>query len=61
MCPAFVSDCLETIEEIGMTGVEQFQETGGESLSLVPCMNDHPSWINFLVNRINQWEKSLTE
>ncbi|MBT8044983.1 MAG: ferrochelatase [Verrucomicrobiae bacterium] len=59
MCPAFVSDCLETIEEIGMRGVEEFTEAGGESLSLVPCMNDHPSWISFLANRINKWQASL--
>lgn len=59
MCPAFVSDCLETIEEIGMRGVEEFTEAGGESLTLVPCMNAHPSWIKFLVNRITQWHSSL--
>ena len=61
MCPAFVSDCLETIEEIGMTGVEQFTEAGGESLTLVPCMNDHPSWIKFLSNRINSWQEKLDQ
>lgn len=61
MCPAFVSDCLETIEEIGMTGVEQFTEAGGEDMALVPCMNDHPSWIHFLTNRINTWHSSLEE
>ena len=59
MCPAFVSDCLETIEEIGMTGVEQFKEAGGDSLTLVPCMNAHPSWIGFLADKINDWEKTL--
>ncbi|NWK57608.1 ferrochelatase [Verrucomicrobiaceae bacterium N1E253] len=59
MCPAFVSDCLETIEEIGMRGVEEFTEAGGESLSLIPCMNDHPSWIKFLSTRIQQWQQTL--
>lgn len=59
MCPAFVSDCLETIEEIGMRGVEEFTEAGGESLTLVPCMNSHPSWIEFLSNRIRQWQEGL--
>lgn len=59
MCPAFVSDCLETIEEIGMRGVEEFTEAGGESLTLVPCMNAHPSWIEFLSNRIRQWQEGL--
>lgn len=45
MCPAFVADCIETLEEIGDRGREQFVEAGGESLELVPCLNDHPSWV----------------
>ena len=45
MCPAFVADCIETLEEIGDRGREQFQHAGGESLELVPCLNDHPSWV----------------
>lgn len=45
MCPAFVADCIETLEEIGDRGLEQFQAAGGESLQLVPCLNDHPSWV----------------
>ncbi len=44
MCPAFVADCIETLEEIGDRGREQFVAAGGESLQLVPCLNDHPSW-----------------
>jgi len=48
MCPAFVADCIETLEEIGDRGREQFQEAGGESLQLVPCLNDHPSWVGAL-------------
>jgi len=45
MCPAFVADCIETLEEIGDRGREQFVEAGGESLQLVPCLNDHPRWV----------------
>ncbi|WPC05935.1 ferrochelatase [Pseudomonas benzenivorans] len=45
MCPAFVADCIETLEEIGDRGREQFQAAGGESLELVPCLNAHPSWV----------------
>lgn len=45
MCPAFVADCIETLEEIGDRGREQFQAAGGDSLQLVPCLNDHPSWV----------------
>lgn len=59
MCPAFVSDCLETLEEIGMRGLEDFTEAGGESLTLVPCMNAHPTWISFLSSRIKQWQNGL--
>lgn len=45
MCPAFVADCIETLEEIGQRGSEQFQEAGGEELVLVPCLNSHPQWV----------------
>jgi ferrochelatase len=45
MCPSFVADCLETIEEIGIRGREQWLELGGEDLVLIPCLNDHPAWV----------------
>jgi ferrochelatase len=45
MCPAFVADCIETLEEIGDRGRQQFQRAGGETLQLIPCLNDHPSWV----------------
>ncbi|MGF6590340.1 ferrochelatase [Pseudomonas sp. 2835] len=48
MCPAFVADCIETLEEIGDRGREQFVEAGGEELVLVPCLNDHPQWVQAL-------------
>ncbi|WP_455921859.1 ferrochelatase [Pseudomonas putida] len=44
MCPAFVADCIETLEEIGDRGKEQFIEAGGEELVLVPCLNDNLQW-----------------
>lgn len=44
MCPAFVADCLETVEEIGMRAKEQWLALGGEDLLLVPSLNDHPRW-----------------
>lgn len=50
-CPAFVSDCLETLEEIGVEGKHRFLEAGGESFTMIPCMNTHPLW----VNAIAQW------
>ena len=48
MCPAFVADCIETLEEIGQRGSEQFIEAGGQELVLVPCLNDHPQWVKVL-------------
>ena len=45
MCPAFVADCIETLEEIGIRGREQFRAAGGEDLVLVPCLNTHPQWV----------------
>lgn len=48
MCPAFVADCIETLEEIGDRGREQFQAAGGEELVLVPCLNEHPQWVEAL-------------
>ena len=52
ICPAFVSDCLETLEEIGMRAKETFIEAGGESLELIPCMNEHPLWLKTLENMV---------
>jgi len=46
MCPSFTNDCLETLEEIGIRGREDFIAAGGEDLKLVPCVNDHPVWID---------------
>lgn len=57
LCPAFVSDCLETIEEIGMRGAELFTQAGGEKLTLIPCLNDHPAWIRFLEETISTFRR----
>ena len=51
-CPSFVADCLETLEEIGIRGREEFKEAGGEELTLIPCVNDHPLWIKAAANLI---------
>jgi ferrochelatase len=45
ICPGFVTDCLETIDEIGHVAVEQFRAAGGETLPLVAGLNDRPRWI----------------
>lgn len=44
-CPAFVSDCLETLEEISMEGKEEFLHAGGENFTYIPCLNDNDDWI----------------
>jgi ferrochelatase len=44
-CPAFVADCLETLEEIGLRGRATFQKAGGDELTLIPCLNAYPDWI----------------
>jgi ferrochelatase len=48
VCPAFVSDCLETLEEISVEGKEQFMKAGGETFSYIPCLNDEDRWIEVI-------------
>ena len=50
ICPAFVSDCLETIEEIGMRGCADFLAASGKEFTRIPCMNEHPLWVKALEN-----------
>lgn len=53
--PAFVSDCLETLEEIAMEGEEIFHEMGGKEFTTIPCLNDRDDWADVLSNWINKW------
>lgn len=55
ICPAFVSDCLETLEEIGMRGRETFQHAGGGTYRQIPCLNEHPRWIAALEGMVNRF------
>jgi ferrochelatase len=48
-CPSFVCDCLETLEEIGLRAREQWLAAGGESLTLVPCVNGDAGWVKNIV------------
>jgi protoporphyrin/coproporphyrin ferrochelatase len=48
LCPAFVADCLETLEEIALRGRETFLKAGGRELVQIPCLNDHPLWLDAL-------------
>jgi ferrochelatase len=53
--PAFVSDCLETLEEIGMEAAEDFEDKGGEKLHVIPCINDRDDWVNVMSRWIDEW------
>lgn len=59
--PAFVSDCLETLEEIGMEAVEDFEENGGEHLHVIPCINDREDWVLVMSRWIDQWALAQKE
>src|SRR4029077_2042563 len=52
ICPAFVADCLETIEEIGIRGRRTFVAAGGKDFVRIPCLNEHPLWLTALQNMI---------
>ena len=53
--PAFVSDCLETLEEIAMEGEEIFHEVGGKDFTTIPCLNDDPAWVSLLAKWVTEW------
>ncbi len=55
ICPAFVSDCLETLEEIGIRGRATFLSAGGKEFAQVPCLNEHPLWLAALENMVRQF------
>ncbi|WP_313806151.1 ferrochelatase [Flavobacterium sp.] len=54
--PAFVTDCLETLEEIAMRANEEFIENGGEQFLTIPCLNDDDHWCDVVANWINDWQ-----
>ncbi|MCA9514830.1 MAG: ferrochelatase [Myxococcales bacterium] len=49
LCPSFVADCLETVEEIGLRARESFLAAGGEELVAIPCVNGTPAWVDAVV------------
>lgn len=59
--PAFVSDCLETLEEIGMEAAEDFEEKGGNNLHVIPCINDRDDWVQVLSRWIDEWALTSVE
>lgn len=53
ICPAFVSDCLETLEEIEIRGREEFMNAGGESFTMIPCLNVNPLWVKAVAGYVS--------
>lgn len=52
VCPAFVSDCLETLEEIAERGKETFRQAGGDTYKMIPCMNSNERWVDAITQMI---------
>jgi ferrochelatase len=61
ICPAFVADCLETLEEIQVRGKESFIASGGEELIYVPCLNTNALWVDTFAAYCNEYEGSLKQ
>ena len=53
--PSFVSDCLETLEEMNIENRDSFMNAGGESYQYIPCLNDDSNWVNVLNKWSNDW------
>lgn len=56
VCPAFITDCLETLEEISIQGKKIFLDHGGESFEMIPCLNDRGTWVSLLASWIREYE-----
>lgn len=65
ICPGFVSDCLETLEEIAMEGKHSFQSSGGGEFRYIPCLNDKPQWIAALAGIVGKnlqgWQEVIEQ
>lgn len=61
ICPAFVSDCLETLEEIAERGKESFLQAGGESFEMIPCLNVDTRWVQAIAKWVHAYEKGSRE
>jgi ferrochelatase len=60
LCPAFVTDCLETLEEISVAGRDTFLAAGGKNFQQIPCLNDQTPYIEFLTGRVMRWRQQTT-
>ncbi|RMD01391.1 ferrochelatase [Aquitalea palustris] len=65
ICPGFVSDCLETLEEIAMEGKHSFQSSGGGEFRYISCLNDNPQWIAALAGIVGKnlqgWQEVIEQ
>jgi ferrochelatase len=61
ICPAFVSDCLETLEEIGIRGRETFMNAGGSEFDQIPCLNEHPQWLEALEGMVSNFAPAASK
>ncbi|MDA9712023.1 ferrochelatase [Acidimicrobiaceae bacterium] len=57
LCPSFISDCLETLEEIDIRGRKTFMDSGGEKMTYIPCLNDSNETIDLLVSIVEDAKK----
>lgn len=57
LCPSFVADCIETIEEIGMGAKEHFIKNGGSIFTLIPCVNGDPAWTQGFANELKEYQQ----
>jgi protoporphyrin/coproporphyrin ferrochelatase len=59
-CPGFTADCLETVDEIGNEGYEQFHGSGGGQFLRVPCLNAHPLWLDTMATIVRRETQGWT-
>ncbi len=61
LSPAFVADCLETLEELGMRAADDFKAHGGETLGVVPCVNSSDAWVETVARLARQTSAWLAD
>jgi ferrochelatase len=65
VCPGFVADCLETLEEIGIDGKAEFLKAGGKEFQAIPCLNESDAWIRALVQiaqeHLQGWDRAAAD
>lgn len=65
ICPGFVADCIETLEEIAMEGKQAFLSSGGQGFQYIPCLNDRPEWLRafsrLVIRHLQGWPTEASE